>query len=146
MDNAPLGGGKMTGKVEFASDDLRQANQLTAHVEATLAQTKSLDLPVFKQVLALVGVAPSATFQKGNVRARLTGEVIRIERLTLDTGIVQLYATGTANTRGVLGLEVTANTGRAGLTIGLLRQLGIPLAGELRRGRCWRCGSCFQCG
>lgn len=131
VDGAPLGGGKVSGKVEFVSEDLRSASNLTGQLDATLEQTKSLDLPVFKQVLALVGVAPSETFRRGTVRARLAGEVVRIERLSLDSSLVQLYATGTVTTQGRLGLDVTANTGRAGLTVGLLRQLGVPVMGEL---------------
>jgi uncharacterized protein involved in outer membrane biogenesis len=134
VDNAALTGGKVSGKAEFTAEDLRNPNPLTATLDATLAQTRSLDVPVFKQVLAVVGVAPAATFQKGDVRARLAGEVIRVERLTLDSGAVQLYATGTATTQGRLNLDVTARTGRAGLTAGLLRQLGVPLSGEVGSG------------
>jgi hypothetical protein len=75
--------------------------------------------------------ASAATFQSGEMEARLARGVVRLQRWTLRGGILQLIVQGTITLAGRLNLEVTARSSAAGLLPPGLRLLGVPAAGAM---------------
>jgi hypothetical protein len=124
-ESAHLGGGKVTGWLDFSGPGLGSPSDLTAMLDARLAQTQALDYPVLRQLTAVLRMAPSSTFQSGVVRARLAGGVVRVERLSLHGGPGDILLSGTVTTQGRLDLNVHANVGRLALNA-----VGVPLPFE----------------
>jgi hypothetical protein len=128
--------------VPQAGDSMRSLNDLTATVQASLNQTQALQVPVLSQTAPFLvpGLSASTTFQSGELRARLAGGVLRVQRLTLVSPFVQAVIEGAATLQGRLNLEVTARTGAVGpspLCLRLLR-LRLPPVGLIRLARVWR--------
>jgi hypothetical protein len=75
----------------------------------------------------------SETFQSGQLEARLARGVVRIQRLNLEGGLVQMVIEGTVTLGGRLNLDVNARTGNITLLPPALRLLGlrIPVAGPI---------------
>lgn len=115
-ESAYLGGGKITGRLDFSGPGLVGLDQLSAYLDARLVQVQANQYPVFRQLLPTLGLNQSSSFQSGLVRARLAGGVVRVERLSLQGGPGDIYATGTVTTQGRLGLEVHASARWAGVS------------------------------
>jgi translocation and assembly module TamB len=134
-DQSQIGPGKVTGRIEFAANDLRSLNDLSATIEASLQQTQAMNYPVLQQIAPFLGpLQSSSSYRNGDLRARLDRGVLRIQRLTLVGSNLQLFIDGTVTVpEGRLGLNVTANTGRVGYNPTFLRFLGlrIPTAGPI---------------
>jgi hypothetical protein len=105
-ESAYLGGGRITGQLDFSGPGLVGLDQLNAYLEARLVQVQARQYPVFRQLLPTLGLNSSSNFESGQVRARLAGGVVRVERLSLQGGPGDIYATGTVTTQGRLGLDV----------------------------------------
>jgi translocation and assembly module TamB len=126
--------GQVTGRVDFSADSLRSADDLNATVDATLAQTQALQLPVLRMLVPFVAPGQSATtFQQGDLRGRLSRGVFRIQRFNLSSPIVRLAIVGTITTTGRLDLEAAGSSGRVGANPAFLRLIGlrIPAAGPI---------------
>jgi len=122
-----LGGGRMTGRVDFAAPGLASLNDLNAVLDATLAQPQPSGLPVLKQLSPVLRISTSSSFQSGKVRARLSHGVVRFERLVLEGGPGDLSITGTVTTRGRLDLDVRANLPSLVLNTNALGMVGVRL-------------------
>ncbi|HET6881581.1 MAG TPA: AsmA-like C-terminal region-containing protein [Pirellulales bacterium] len=108
-----LASGKVTGSYTLAGRNIRTVNDLTGKLDATLQDTQAMSLPIFQQVLPYLtgGVSGSTTFDDGTVRASLSRGVVRVERVSLSSGSVQLYGQGNVTLAGRLNLNVTVKTG-----------------------------------
>ncbi len=126
--------GQVTGTVDFSADSFRSADDLTATIDATLAQTQALQLPVLIGLTPFVAPGQSATtFQQGELSGRLSRGVFRIQKFNLTSSIVRLAIVGTITTKGRLDMEAAGSTGRLGYNPAFLRVIGlrIPVAGPI---------------
>jgi predicted anti-sigma-YlaC factor YlaD len=66
-------------------------------------------------------------------RARLSRSVVRIQRFSLSSTLLQMIIEGTVTLQGRLNLDVTARTGTLGVNPNALRLLGLrlPVAGPV---------------
>ena len=128
-----LGGGKMTGKVDFSGNEVRSLDDVKATINASFSQAQALQLPVLKQIAPFLGIGATTTFQKGDMLARLERGVLRIQQLTLQGTNAQVYMDGTVSLEGRLNLDVVAKTGELGVPNERLRLLGlrVPVAGPV---------------
>ncbi len=126
--------GRITGRVDFGSDGLRSLDDLEATVSATLADSQALEIPVLNVLAPYLAPGQSATtFQKGDLRGRLSRGVFRLQRLTLSSSIARMAIVGTVNTQGRLNLDVTGSTGTLGVNPTFLQAIGlrIPAVGPI---------------
>jgi translocation and assembly module TamB len=126
--------GQVNGNVDFSADSFRSAADLNATVDATLAQTQALELPVLSGLVPFVAPGQSATtFQQGELRGRLARGVFRIQKFNLSSPVVRLAIVGTVTTGGRLDMEAAGSTGRLGYNPAFLRLVGlrIPVAGPI---------------
>jgi translocation and assembly module TamB len=133
-DMGQVGTGKLSGRLDFGSKDLRSVDDLTATLDAQFQQARGLDYPVLRQLTPYLGRGQSSgTFRSGDARARLDRGVVRVQRLTLSGSTLQLLIEGTLTLAGRLDLDVTANTGVVGVNPPALRLLGlrIPALGPI---------------
>jgi hypothetical protein len=128
-ETLPGGAGRITGRLTFAGQDVRSVDDLTARLDATLNETQALQFPVFRQLSPYLLIPPSTSVQTGDVRAVLGRGVWRVQRLTLQSDFLRLFAQGTVTLRGTLDLEVLARTGQVGVPPGVLRLLGVAAVG-----------------
>jgi translocation and assembly module TamB len=128
-DLTQVASGQVTGRFDFSGTDVHSVNDLTGTVEAKLQQTQALQLPILQQLTPfLMAGQSSAYFQSGDLRARLGGGILRIQRLSFSGTLLQLLVEGTITLQGGrLGLDVTAQTGQYGANPRLLRLLGLRL-------------------
>jgi hypothetical protein len=127
-DLSQSGSGRITGRVDFSGADMASVNDLRATLDATLQQTQAMSFPVLAQLVPFLGPGSSgsAMFTSGDLKARLAGGTVRVQRLSLQGSLLQLWVEGTVTLQGRLGLDVTASTG-VRVTPGLLRALGLRL-------------------
>jgi translocation and assembly module TamB len=131
---ATFAGGRLTGRLDFASVNLRGADDLTASLQATLSQTQAFQLPVLSALAPFVAPGQgNTTFQTGEVRARLSNGVVRVQQLALVGPVVRLLVEGTVNFQGRLDLDASAATGDLGVNPTVVRSLGlrIPTVGPI---------------
>jgi hypothetical protein len=129
-----FGPGRMTGRFDFGGEHLRSADDLTGTLAVTLNQASVRDIPILRVISPYASPRGLLSpFQKGDARGTLARGVFRLDRLALDNGTAQLFASGTVTVSGRLDLNVTANTGQVGPNIGLLRRFGllIPAVGPI---------------
>jgi hypothetical protein len=133
-DPSTLANGRLGGRIDLGGSEILSADDLTATVSATLSQGQALQLPVLKQITPYLRPGMSAsTFQTGQLEGRLTRGIFRIQRLTLQGGLLQMIVEGTVNLQGRIDLEVTARTDNITFLPPALRVLGLrlPVAGGL---------------
>lgn len=121
-----FGTARVTGRIDLKGENVQSVDDLTATVIASIEQAATRDIPVIDTITPFV--PPSVLlkpFDAGELRARLSRGVFRIERLTLASPNTDLYADGTVTTSGRLDLGVIVRTGTVGLNDTLLRQLGL---------------------
>jgi hypothetical protein len=107
-------------------------DDLQATFFATLHQAQALQMPVLRQLTPFLRPGMSAaTFQSGEAEARLARGVVRLQRLTLQGGILQMIVEGTITLASRLDLEVTARSADSGVLPPVLRLLRIPTAGAM---------------
>jgi translocation and assembly module TamB len=131
---ATLAGGRLTGRLDFAAVNLRGADDLTASLQATLSQTQAFQLPVLSALAPFVAPGQgNMTFQTGEVRARLSNGVVRVQQLALVGPVVRLMVEGTVNFQGRLDLDASAAIGSLGVNPTTVRSLGlrIPAVGPI---------------
>jgi translocation and assembly module TamB len=122
--------GRLTGTLDFSSDDFRSADDLTANLAATLSQARASSLPVLEQAipfLGLVGGGSATRFERGEVRGRLARGVFRVQRFSLTSSVMQLMLEGDVTLAGRINLEVTAGSGGAGVNSRGIQLLGVRL-------------------
>jgi hypothetical protein len=127
-------GGRVAGRIDFGGADIRSADDITATLSATLGQTQALQLPVLKQLTPYLRPGMSASsFQSGQLEARLSRGSLRIQKLTLEGGLLQMMVEGTISLQGRIDLEVTTRTDNITFLPPGLRLLGLrlPAAGVL---------------
>jgi hypothetical protein len=123
--------GRMTGRLDFGGENIRSVADLTAKLDASFSQAQPLQLPVLDVVARYVAPGQSTmSFPKGDVQATLARGVVRVRRLTMSNSALQMIVEGTVNLSGRLDLDVTANTGAAGLAAALL-PLRVPAVGPI---------------
>lgn len=112
------GTGKMTGDFTIAGRNVRSLRDLTGSVKAKLRNTDAASLPLAQTLQSYVsgGLAGSGRFGNGELRARLARGVVRVERLSLSSQNMQIYAQGSVSLAGRLNLSVVVNTGQINST------------------------------
>jgi hypothetical protein len=105
-----VGSGRVTGRFDFAAAEAHALEDLTGSLEATLTQNQAFQFPVLREVAPFLGVQTSSAFESGELRARLSQGVFRIQNLTLQRPSLQVSIEGNAALAGSLGLDVIATT------------------------------------
>lgn len=126
-----VGTGRITGTLTVEGRRVQSLQDLSGQLRATLRQTQALSLPILRQVGPYVAGASGATsFEQGEIVARLSRGVVLIERFTLSSASVQLFAEGRITLAGRLDLDVMAATGDLGQNPTLIQWLvdRLPLA------------------
>jgi hypothetical protein len=129
--SSQLGRGKITGTFDFSGRDVRSLRDMQGLLQADLRDTQAMAFPLMSSVLPyLSGASSSTTFDQGEVRARLAGGIVRLERLSLASRNVNVFVAGTITTTGRLNLNVVASTQQLGQNARLARMLlaRLPLA------------------
>jgi hypothetical protein len=108
-----VGNLQLTGKLEFASEQFRGMDDLTAKLDAKLGESQPFSLPVFAALVPYLGVGRdySTTVREGEAHAVLGRGVWRVEQLTLSGPSLDLIADGTVTLSGRLNGSVTARSG-----------------------------------
>ncbi len=123
-----FGNARVTGRVELRGQNMTSADDLTGTVVASIEQAAVRDIPIINQTAPFI---PTSTllkpFDEGELRARLSRGVFRVESLTLANPTADLYADGTVTLAGRLDLGVIVRTGTIGLNDTLLQQSGLRL-------------------
>ena len=121
--------GLASGRVDLGGRDMHSANDLTARVNAKLAQASPGQMPVFQQVMPMIlpGVGSNVQFQSGDLRGQLSRGVFRIDQLTLVGDMARIYAEGSVTLQKRLNLNVVANTKQLGVDPAALQLLGMTL-------------------
>jgi hypothetical protein len=116
------GAGKMTGDFTVAGRNVRSLKDLTGRLKAKLRDTAPASLPLAQTLQSYVsgGLAGSGRFGNGDLRARLARGVVRVERLSLNSQNMQIYAQGNVSLAGRLNLSVVVNTGQINSTPAVL--------------------------
>jgi hypothetical protein len=122
-------GGLASGRIDFGGRNMHSARDLTARVEAKLAQAAPQQMPVFQQVMPMIlpGIGANVQFNSGELRGALGGGVFRLEKLTLVGDLARIYAEGTVTLQQRLNLDVVANTNQLGIDPAALQLLGVAL-------------------
>jgi hypothetical protein len=108
-----VGNLQLTGKLEFAAEQYRNAEDLTGKLDAQLGESQPFSLPVFAALVPYLGVGRdySTTIREGEVHAVLGRGVWRVQPITLTGPSLDLYADGTLTLGGRLNIAVTARSG-----------------------------------
>jgi translocation and assembly module TamB len=134
-DVGSLAAGRVTGRLKFSGNQVRSLDDINATLDAALAQTQALELPVLRVLVPYVPPGTgSTTFQKGDLQARMSNGVIRVQHLSLASDLLKLVVEGTVTRQGRLNLEATTTTGNlAGLNNSTVLVLAreIPAAGPI---------------
>jgi len=124
VGNLPL-----SGKFEFAADQYRGPNDLTAKLDVRVGESQPFGLPVLNALLPYVGFTQSSStleVREGELRAILGTGVWRVQKLTLTGPSLDLYADGTVTAGGRLNLGVAASARQAPSQLALQRL--VPIA------------------
>lgn len=125
---ASLASGRISGRIDFDGGELHAMDDVTATISATLSQGQATQLPVLRQVMPFVrGGGSASTFQNGRLEARLARGIIRLQRMALEAGLLQMIVEGTVTLQGRLNLEVTSRAGNVAYLPPGLRILGLQL-------------------
>jgi hypothetical protein len=106
-----VGNLRVTGKLEFAAEQYRGLDDLTAKLDAKLGESQPFVLPVFTALVPYLGFSTrdyNMTIREGEVRAILAKGVWRVQRVSLTGPSLDLFADGTMTTSGRLNLSVAA--------------------------------------
>jgi translocation and assembly module TamB len=123
-----LASGQVSGRFNFAGNEMRSLEDLTGTLEARFQRTQALQLPVLQQLVPFLSIGQSSlVFQSGNLRGRLARGVFRIDQLSFTGTILQLFVDGTVTFQGRLNFQVMANSGNLGVNPTFLRFLGLRL-------------------
>jgi hypothetical protein len=127
--------GRLNGRVDFAGGNVHSLQDLSANVQATFNQAQALQLPVLRQLAPyLLPGQSSATFQSGEMQARLANGILRVQRLGLSGNFVRFLVQGTVTLQGRLDLDVQARSGPfATEPLGVMLQAGSYLANQVVR-------------
>jgi translocation and assembly module TamB len=125
--------GQVTGQFTFSGSEVRSINDISGNLVAAFTRAQALQMPVLRQITPYIGMGPTTTFQRGDLRGRLDRGVLRIQQLALEGGNLKLHVDGTVGLEGRLGLHMVAKTGDVGLPTVRLAAIGlrIPIAGPV---------------
>jgi hypothetical protein len=136
-DSSTFANGRVAGRIDLGGSEMHSVEDLTATLSATLSQAQALQLPVLKQIVPYIrpGMS-SSSFQTSQLEGRLSRGNFRIQRMTLEGGLLQMIVEGTINMQGRIDLDVTARTDNITFVPPALRLLGLrlPAAGVLPAG------------
>ena len=122
--------GRVAGQVTLKGRAVTGLDDLEGQVRLTLLGADPGGLPVVSALRPFVNLRGTTAGRKGEFVARLRDAVLRIERFTLSTANVRLYASGTAALpNGRLDVEVIADTGRRDVASGALLRIAEQAAG-----------------
>jgi uncharacterized protein involved in outer membrane biogenesis len=124
-DSSQFGSGRVTGRFDFSGSEMRSLNDLAGILQARLAENQAFQAPVLYQLAPYLGIQTSSSFDRGELRARLSRGVFRIEHLTLWGQSLRVMVIGTVTLTGRLDLDVTARTGSIGFDPARLAELGL---------------------
>ncbi len=89
--------GRVTGRVDFASPDLRSLADLTANVQAKLNDAQALQMPVLKMLVPHLLPGRGVDFQAGERAAGRLAAYSCISELTLDSSLLLLLLSRAAS-------------------------------------------------
>ena len=122
--------GRVAGTVTLKGRAVTGLDDLDGQVRLSLLGADPGGLPVVSALRPFVNLRGTTAGRKGEFVARLRDAVLRIERFTLSTANVRLYASGTAALpNGRLDVEVIADTGRRDAASGALLRIAEQAAG-----------------
>lgn len=134
-DFGSLGTGRLSGTFDFHGNNVQSLKDVNGTLEARFSQTQALQMPVLSVLTPYISPGgASFTFQSGDLRARLGGGILSVQRLNMESPSLRLLIQGTVTVEGGrLNLEAWANTGQIGPNTTLLRRIGlaIPVAGPI---------------
>ncbi len=113
--------GRATGILTLSGKNVQRLEDVQGLVTARLGGEESLfDLPLLKSIAPLLSptrlLAPTTD---GDLRARLAGGILRVERFTLTGRLIGLFASGSIGlTTNRLDLDIVARTGVIGPDLG----------------------------
>jgi hypothetical protein len=107
-----IGNLPISGKLDFAADQYRGPDSLTANLRAKLSESQPLALPVLSALIPYLGYGrdSSTTIREGEIRAALGNGIWRVQQVDLSGSSLDLHAEGTITTAGNLNLNVVASS------------------------------------
>ena len=108
--------GRASGSLTISGRNVRSVDDLDVRLIADLKDARPVNMPVLSQMRSLIpGAAASGAtrFREGRLEARLRGEVIEINRLSLSSPQLQVYVSGVVNRNGRLNLDAVVSSGQA---------------------------------
>jgi hypothetical protein len=128
-----IAAGQVTGQFTFSGTEIHSVKDLTGNLFASFSQAQPLQVPGLNAITPYIGMGPTTTFERGELRARLDRGTLRVQRFAMEGGTLKLFADGTVALSGPLNLNVVAKTGDVGLPTLRLGAIGlrIPITGPL---------------
>jgi hypothetical protein len=125
--------GRVSGRFTFKGEDVHSIEDLSGDLAASFTQTQASGLPVLRQLTPYLTPGESLTFREGDLRARLSHGIVRVQRLALTSNAALVFAEGNVNLSGKLDLDVKANTRQLAVNPAFLRLFGlrIPAVGPI---------------
>ena len=130
MQGKSVGAGIISGTVNLQAKRARSPKQFAGNYNLTLANVKTLEIPVLDQLPKMVSLSPSRPGQGedgGSVRGRIAGGLVHVDELAIAQSNVQVLMTGNATLDGRLNFDLTASTQSNGPADQLLELADSPL-------------------
>ncbi|MCA9139372.1 MAG: hypothetical protein KDB00_21505, partial [Planctomycetales bacterium] len=126
-----VGAGILDGQVNLRAKRARRIDQIVGDFDFQMTQVDSLEMPILDQLDSLVSLSPSLGSIKqdnvGTIQGRLSGGMIRLDKLAISQSNVQVLMNGAASLDGRLDFDITAVTGQEGPADGLMALTDSPL-------------------
>ena len=126
--------GRVSGRIDFSSANLRGWNDVSARVAATLQSAQALQFPVLQNLTPfLLPGRGGLEFTSGQLRGQLANGNFRVQQLSLESPLLLLLVQGTITLQGRLDLEAMGRTSLGtgdSLLLGLLFKQ-IPAVGPI---------------
>ncbi|MGF1577997.1 MAG: hypothetical protein ACFCD0_01395 [Gemmataceae bacterium] len=119
--------GKLKGLIQFSARNFRSSQDIDARIQLEFASFRAAAMAPVDQIRRVLRFSPNLQFEAGQVVGHFRNNILRLQKLTLRSPVVQLFADGTVTAGGRLALNVTANTGKLKLTPPLRKWIDIVI-------------------
>ena len=120
--------GHATGRIELSGNDIESIHDLTGFITAEFGETSLGDAPVVRILSQYLAPLRLRTpFDKGELRGRLAKGIFRLERLSLNGSLLNMFVDGTIGLNGKLDLDVLVQTNALNLNSTVLRLFRVKL-------------------
>ena len=130
MRGKSVGAGIVSGTMTLQAKRARSIKQFAGKYELTLANVKTLEIPVLDHLPSMVSLSPPRPGQGedgGTVHGRIAGGLVYVDQLSISQSNIQVMMSGNATLDGRLDFDVTASTQANGPTDQLLELADSPL-------------------